>query len=265
MITSKENGKIKEIAHLMRSSSYRRETGMYVAEGRNMVSEAPPELIEEVFMSESFVNWNEFCVGRLSDDIGFEYEIVSDKVFARLSDLKSPQGIIAVMRMPGETDTGAVFKDPDLVVVLDGLSDPGNAGTIIRTAEACGVSGIIMTGGSVDIYNPKVVRSTMGSIYRVPVLYMKDMAEIADLLKGAGLKVYATMPPGGDNDNVKNLFDMDLCGKEAFIIGNESNGVSRAAKELADGGIYIPMMGKGESLNAAIACGIIMYFSRFGK
>ena len=178
MITSKENGKIKEIAHLMKSSSYRREMGMYVAEGRKMISEAPSELIVEVFMSESFVNWNEFCVGRLSEDIGFEYEVVSDKVFNRLSDLKSPQGIITVMRKPDEDGIFEAFKDPGTVVVLDGLSDPGNAGTIIRTAEACGVTGIMMTGGSVDIYNPKVVRSTMGSIYRVPVLYMDDISDI---------------------------------------------------------------------------------------
>lgn len=203
-------------------------------------------------------------------------EIVSDNVFVRMSDTQTPQGIMAVVKMSDvciedmfekdnytdskddgadkvEDNTADAKKQP-LLLILENLQDPGNLGTIVRMAEGAGVTGIIMSSNTVDIYNPKTIRSTMGSLYRVPVIYVDDICKAVDECKEKGVKVYAAHLKGTDNYNQK-----DYAQPTAFMIGNEGNGLSDRLTQKADELVRIPMQGKVESLNAAIACTILTY------
>ena len=145
-------------------------------------------------------------------------------------------------------------QEPFSLLILDGLQDPGNLGTLVRAGEGAGISGIIMSENTVDIYNPKVIRSTMGSIFRVPFIYVKDLKEVIDKLNSKGISVYASSLEGAieyDRPDYKK--------DTAFIIGNEAAGISKEILEMADKKIKIPMLGEVESLNAAVAGSILMY------
>ena len=182
-------------------------------------------------------------------------EVVTDNVFMRMADTQTPQGIMAVVKM-SDTDLKGILSDKrsPLLLLIENLQDPGNLGTIVRMAEGAGVTGIIMSSNTVDIYNPKTVRSTMGSLYRVPVIYVDDICEVADVCKSKGVTVYAAHLKGTDNYNKK-----DYTKPTAFMIGNEGNGLTDKLADKADEYVRIPMQGKVESLNAAVACTILTY------
>ena len=214
-----------------------------------MFQEAPREWLKKVYVSESGSKMHEIP----SD--GTEYEVVDDRVFQSMCDTKTPQGVLSVIRMPHYTEEEVMDngKTP-LLMVLEDLQDPGNVGTIIRTAEGAGVTGIIMSRGTADIFNPKTIRSTMGSIYRMPFLIVDDAVGFVKGLKSAeDLYVRGTsarrafLPRGGLHKGT------------AFLIGNEGNGLTDAMAEAAECLIRIPMEGKVESLNAAIASAVLMY------
>lgn len=245
MITSKSNQKIKRVKALMASAKERREQGLFVIEGSRLVSEAPAGLIEEVYVSSSFVKSGVECI-----PCDVDYEIVSDDVFRSLSDTVNPQGILAVVRIPA----GGMEKviGADLYIILDDVRDPGNLGTIIRTAEAAGAR-VIMSETCADLFNPKTVRSTMGTIFRVPFAIC-PVAEAIERLHEEGVTVCAAMLDGSVPYN-----ELDASGAVAFIIGNEANGVSAEAAEASDRRVRIPMKGRVESLNAAVSAAILMY------
>lgn len=179
---------------------------------------------------------------------------VGDNVFKEISDTENPQGILAVARFSFEDlDKLKDIKNPSLIF-LDRLQDPGNMGTIIRTADAFNIDGIIITDGSVDPYNPKVVRATMGSIFRLPIYYIEDSVCGLNSLKDNKLKVYSTSLEGS-----LPIYDIDYKDGFVLVIGNESTGVSNEVYNLSEGLIRIPMPGKAESLNAGVAASIIMY------
>ena len=139
-------------------------------------------------------------------------------------------------------------------MVLDNLQDPGNLGTIVRTAEGAGVDAVFMSKDTVDIYNPKVIRSTMGSIYRMPVVYVEDLIALLDTFKEKGIKSYAAHLDG------KNSYDQESYeGGTAILIGNEGNGLREEISNAADIWVKIPMLGQVESLNAAIAASVMMF------
>ena len=145
-------------------------------------------------------------------------------------------------------------KDNPVFVLLEDIQDPGNLGTILRTGEGAGIDGVIMTKDTVDIYNPKTIRATMGSIYRVPFLYVESMETVIGKLKEKGIAVYAA------HLNGENYYDsFDFTKGSAFLIGNEGNGLKKETADLADSYLKIPMEGKVESLNAAIATSLLMY------
>jgi TrmH family RNA methyltransferase len=184
----------------------------------------------------------------------YEHEIVADSVFRQMSDTQTPQGVLTVLRKPSYNIDTILDGPAPLVMVLEDLQDPGNVGTIIRTAEGAGVQGIFLTKNSVDITNPKVIRSTMGSIYRMPFIYVEDVVLLAHELKTRGIRSYAAHLKG------RNTYDKESYqGGTAFLIGNEGNGLSEKAAGCADCLIRIPMAGQVESLNAAMAAGILMY------
>ena len=237
MITSVSNTKIKNVMQLNQKAKARREQGLFVAEGRKMFLEAPENWVFQVFVSEKY-----------------PYEIVKDSVFRQMCDTKTPQGILTVLKLPSWSEEEVLAGENPLVMVLEDLQDPGNAGTIFRTGEGAGVSGVFLTKTCVDITNPKVIRSTMGSVYRMPFLYVEDVVSLKAELEQKGIRTFAAHLKG------KNSYDQeDYQGGTAFLIGNEGNGLTEEAAEAADCLIRIPMCGKVESLNAAMAAGILMY------
>ena len=259
MITNKE---IKELAAWNRKSKARKEDGVFLIEGTKMFLEAPMERIRKSFVSESFFKAesqkqengeNSPCLEKLNV---CGYEVVTDSVFAKITDTMTPQGILCVMnRFTYELQDLLIRRNPTLMVLED-LQDPGNLGTIMRTGEGAGIDGIIMSKGCVDIYNPKTIRSTMGSLYRVPFVYTDDLSGTIQSLQKEGICFYAAHLKGTDfYDEV----DYAVAKGIGFLIGNEGNGLKDETADLADSYIKIPMEGKVESLNAAIAATVLMY------
>lgn len=244
MITSMTNGRLKDVRALLERSGMRRKTGKFVVEGIRMYREIPQDMICETWLSDTFAKEH-------PEIKGADVETVSDEVFMKLSDTQHPQGILAVVRK--HEWLLADFIDGSLFMILEGLQDPGNLGTIIRTAEAAGVSGIIMDRNTADIYSPKVVRSTMGSIFRVPFIYTDELAETVKKLQEKHVTVYAAHLNGTE------LGGQPLASPRAFMIGNEGSGLSQELTALADSRIRIPMAGRVESLNAAVSAALLMY------
>lgn len=250
MITSLNNEQVKNIIQLNQKTKARKKQGLFVAEGRKMFREAPRDWISKVYVSESLSQDEELMMQVRN----VPHEIAADPVFRQMSDTQTPQGILTVLKTPSYTIEEIVHKKAPLLMVLEDLQDPGNAGTIFRTGEGAGVDGILLTKNCVDVTNPKVIRSTMGSIYRMPFLYVEDVVSLRERFRVADIRTYAAHLRG------KNFYDgEDYQGGTAFLIGNEGNGLTEQAAKSADCLIRIPMCGRVESLNAAMAAGILMY------
>jgi TrmH family RNA methyltransferase len=198
------------------------------------------------------------------DDGDTRLSILSDSVFAAVSQTKSPQGLMAVVKVCRYTLEDIISRSTEdkSYLILESIQDPGNLGTIMRTAEAAGISGVIIGGESCDMYNPKVVRSTMGAIFRVPFIYTDNLVETINQLKAQGVTVYGAHLKG------TNLYAEAFDGPVAFLIGNEGNGLSEEVSVTATRLIKIPMAGKVESLNAATSAALLsyeVYRQRLGK
>lgn len=248
MITSSSNSQVKNIMLLNRKAKERRAQGLFVAEGEKMYREAPLSWIQKVYLSESYQKMNE----TLRD--GIEYETVEDRVFSSMCDTKTPQGVLTLLHMPFYQPEQVLEGEAPLLMVLEDLQDPGNVGTIIRTAEGAGVTGVILSQNSADLFNPKTIRSTMGSIYRMPFLITSNPVGFVMELKRRGITTYAAHLNGKNSYREENY-----TGPSAFLIGNEGNGLSEGMSREASCLIRIPMEGQVESLNAAIASSILMY------
>lgn len=248
MITSTSNQQIKDLVRFQKKSRFRDEAGVFIVEGPRMASEIPADRIEKLYVSESYAKKNGF-----SQYLSSHTEILSDAVFAHVSDTKTPQGVLAVVRRAEYGMEDILSKNP-MILVLDNLQDPGNVGTIFRTAEAAGISGIILSRDCVDIYNPKVIRSTMGAVFRIPFFCTDDLPGCIGEIRQKGVTVYAAHLQGS------NSYDKeDYTGGCAFLIGNEGNGLREEVAECADRRVLIPMLGKAESLNAAVASAVLMF------
>ena len=255
MITSTGNARVKQLVTWQKKRKARDEEGVYIVEGIRMYREAPRAQVREVYVSEQFYS-------RYGEELGLsawgrQLEILSDHVFSHVSDTKTPQGILAIVKRLNYTMNDLMQvknqKEPHLVV-LDNLQDPGNLGTILRAGEAAGVTGVIMSHDCVDIYNPKVIRSTMGSVYRMPFVYVEHLPETLEVLAEAGIHSYAAHLKG------KNSYDQeDYTKGTAFLIGNEGNGLRDEVADVAECYIKIPMCGEVESLNAAVASSVLMF------
>ena len=252
MITSLNNSKIKHLIQLQTKTRFRKDNRQFIVEGIKMFMELPPKLHLQTYISESF---HARCPKEIKEKIaGKPYECVSDKLFKEVSDTQSPQGIMAVVRMPEYAFEELFLNDRPTFMILESLQDPGNLGTIIRTAEGAGITGVILNRASVDIYNPKVIRSTMGSIYRVPFIYSESLPETIKKLKSHDVKLYAA-----HLDGKRYYFEENYTSACGFMIGNEANGLSDSLTLLADDMIRLPMSGQVDSLNAAVAASILMY------
>lgn len=251
MITSTSNVQIKQIMALLKKSKERKEQKAFVIEGRKMFEEICQDKsrVVKAYFSDSYVK--EQYGGKALPEV--PYEIVADSVFDAMAETVTPQGVLAIVKMP-EHSLEDMIENAGTLVLLENLRDPGNLGTIIRTAEAAGVSGVILSKESVDIYNPKVIRSTMGAVYRVPFLYVEDFMALLGNLREKEVRLLAAHLKG-----TKTFDKADYSGKVGILIGNEANGLSEEASELAEEKVLIPMAGSVESLNAAVAAALLMY------
>ncbi len=250
MITSISNPRIKAIAQLQKKRKLREEKGIFIVEGIRMFSEIPVEDMLEVYVSESFYEKNK----PLLAEVKVAVEILSDPVFQKISDTKTPQGILSIVRRRTYTLEDIINHPQANILVLDGLQDPGNVGTIVRTGEAAGITGVILTRDTVDLFQAKTIRSTMGSIFRVPCVYVEDITAAIMEMKQKNISVFAAHLDGKMWYN-----DVKYSNNVALLIGNEGNGLREEVANLADTWVRIPMEGNVESLNAAIAATVLMY------
>jgi TrmH family RNA methyltransferase len=276
MIRSAQNQNVKNIIRLLSKRKERTEQKLFVQEGLRFVSETPHSLLRELYVSEGFMSdrdRREELEQRLDitlpldekegmaeiqfpDGNAVMYSTVTDDVMRKMTDTEAPQGVCAVSQMPEYSLEDMLAGPLTQILILEDIQDPGNLGTMIRTAEGAGTTGIIMTKNTVDVFSPKASRATMGSLFRVPFLVTSDLGETVTELKKQGVTTCAAYL-GGE----KNYTDIDCKKAVAFMIGNEGNGLRPETAALADEIVLIPMSGKLESLNAAMAAGILMYES----
>lgn len=255
MIGSTSNKQIKRVVNLRTKAKARREEKRYVAEGLRMCRELSPDQVEQLFVTEDFAGVAE----NRRWLAGFPHETVTDVVMNYMADTRTPQGVLAVVKqrhyrledlLPGAGKQAV----PACLMILETLQDPGNLGTILRAGEGAGITGVVMNRDTADIYNPKVIRSTMGSILRVPFVYVDDLGAALTQIKAAGIRLFAAHLKGTNNYDQE-----DYTGNTGFLIGNEAAGLTEEAAALADCYVKIPMAGKVESLNAAVASSILMF------
>lgn len=254
MIESTSNAGVKLVIGLNQKSKNRKKENAFVVEGPRMTFETPISLLKRVYYSESYsLSSEEKETLQRFQSNGILVEEVSEKVMKAMSDTITPQGILAVVEKPSYKLKDLLGENP-MVLVMETIQDPGNLGTMFRTAEGAGCSGIVMTKDTVDVFSPKSVRSTMGSLYRMPFFVTDDLADTVSWLKNEGVRFYAAAL-----DGTKPYDGFDYSESCGFLIGNEGNGLSKEAMDLADDKLVIPMGGQLESLNAAMAAGILMY------
>lgn len=253
-ILSTKNTMIKELKKLHKKK-HREDNQEYMIEGFHLIEEAVKanaQIKWILFNQRGESEWSAW----LNDQSQEQLIRVSDEVLESISELPTPQGMIAIIMMPTEED----IQLEGGWLLLDNVQDPGNVGTMIRTADAAGLSGVILGEGSSDIYNTKVLRAMQGSNYHLPVI-RKSLVEMINKFKAAKIPVYGT------ELNPEAIAYQKLTGLDqyALIMGNEGQGVSSEILELTDQNIYIPIRGAAESLNVAIAAGILMYHLELNK
>lgn len=243
--------------------SARQETGLYLLEGPQAAREVlayRPDSVVEIFATPTAMERHP-DVRDAARDAGFEVIFTTEAVLDAMADTVTPQGIVAVARQT-PTSVRDVFDDsPKLVVICEEVRDPGNLGTIIRAADAAGADAVILTGRTVDPYNPKVVRASTGSLFHLPVAVGADLASTIDRARSAGLRVIAADIGGGDFLASRAL----LAEPTAWLFGNEARGLESEALELADLALRLPIYGRAESLNLATAASVCLYESAFAQ
>lgn len=253
MITSTSNDRIKKIIKYKKSARERRKDRVFLVEGIRMFVEIPGELCQEVYMTADFFTNHR---DGMPEYMLSKVELVAPHVMETMTDTKTPQGVLSVVKQPSYSLAKVCEEKDDrapLILALENLQDPGNLGTIIRTSEGAGVTGIVMSADTVDIYNPKVVRATMGSIFRMPFCYVDDLTAWITSMKAQQVGTFSAHLQG------TRFYDFDYQKPTIFCIGNEGNGLTDELSQATEYKIKIPMLGKVESLNAATAATVLMY------
>lgn len=259
MITSSNNAKVKQVVQWQTKVKERRKDHVFLAEGVRMCEEAPVKSVREVYLTEELEQ--KLRQNAQNGDTAFwdklqqtGYETVSPEVFAKMADTQTPQGILTVLEQPSYDLTQLLEQPEPLFLILENLQDPGNLGTMIRTGEGAGITGVIMNSQTVDIFNPKTIRATMGSIFRVPFVYVPELSPVLTQMHEKGIHTYAAHLKG------KEYYDsFSFREPTAFLIGNEGNGLTKEISDQSGQYLKIPMEGKVESLNASIAAALLMY------
>lgn len=251
-ITGLQNPVVKAAAEL-KQKKYRQQQGRFLAEGLRTVEEAVRYgAVQSIFYT---AIEDERTRTVLEEAAAKQVKLicVSEAVLKKIADTETPQGVIAVCEM-GKSSVEDLLATGQMLLVLDRVGDPGNIGTMLRTADAAGLGGFVLLKGSADIYAPKTVRASMGSLFHLPVVSGVSEAEFVSSARKAGYELLVTCLDGADN-----LYKADLRGRLAFVMGNEANGVTDSLLEAADKRVFIPMQGRAESLNVAMAAGVVMF------
>jgi TrmH family RNA methyltransferase len=262
MIDNPRSPRVRSVAKLAKRNA-REETGLFLVEGPQAVGEvlaARPLSVVEIFATAAALDRNNAIV-QAAAVAGVAIETVTEAVLEAMADTVTPQGVIATCRQFTPSVAEVLAGAPRLIAILEEVRDPGNAGTIIRAADAAGADGVIFTGNSVDAYNPKVVRSTTGSIFHVPVAQNGTLAEALTAVRGAGLQVLAADVKGADLPKVRGLLDRPT----AWVFGNEAHGLTDDSLRLTDRVVRLPIYGRAESLNLATAASVCLYQSAFAQ
>ena len=252
VITSKDNEQIKYIRKL-KEKKYREEYNEFIIEGIKTIKEAIEEKadIKTIVVCEDCEKQGVFDKKLMYEIAKYNCIYVNEKVFDTITDVMNHQGMLAVVSK--KQRMSKIDYKEDLIIILDNIQDPGNLGTIIRTVDSAGIKQIVVSKESVEAYSSKVIRSTTGAIFRVNIIEVEDLEKTIKEIKKKGFRVYASVL--GHN---KGIYDINYK-KTAVIIGNEANGISENILNVSDEFITIPMLGKTESLNAAVATSIIIY------
>lgn len=252
VISSKENEFIKHIKKL-KEKKYRDISKEYVIEGIKLIKEAIEEKvnIKQIVICDNCENSSIIPKELMYEIAKYECIYVTEKIFKSITGVDTPQGILAIIEINNK-DTQINYEE-DIIVALDDIQDPGNLGTILRTVDSIGLSQILVSKGTADCYNPKVVRSTMGAIFRVKIIECDDLEKTLKEIKKHKFELVVTSLQTNNS-----IYDINY-DKKVIIIGNEANGVKQSIQDIADKKVKIPMMGKTESLNASVATGIILY------
>lgn len=251
-ITSTQNEQIKHVKKLQEKSSYRRKERQFIVEGKKSLMEVPVEDILHIYVTEvAYDREKTFLVP--FEEVN-KVTLVGESVLKHLSDEMTPQGMLGLIRMNSIEMKDLNLKDAPLLIALERIQDPGNLGTIIRTADAVGASGVLLSKDCVDLYNPKVIRATMGSLFHLPIVEQVELLEAVEKLQKLGCKVY-----GAALTNSVDAFENDYTTSTCFVIGNEGQGLTEDLQSATSGNVRIPMPGRAESLNASIAASVLLY------
>lgn len=257
MLTNIGSDRVRAVRALSRRAVRERE-GLFLAEGPQAVSEAVahrPDAVKELYFDAEVADRHSVLVER-ARSAGLSPREVSHEVLVAMCDTKVPQGIVAVCR-PIDVDLDVVLgQRPRLLLILTNIRDPGNAGTAIRGADAAGADAVLLSDSSVDIYNPKVVRSTVGSLFHLPIVTGVPISELLDRVRGSDIALLAT-----DGSGQSLLGDMDLTGRHGWVMGNEAWGLESDVRDACDAVVRVPIFGKAESLNLAMAATVCLYAS----
>jgi RNA methyltransferase, TrmH family len=262
VIDNPRSPRVRAVAKLAKRSA-RAETGLFLVEGPQAVDEAlsfKPDILVDLFLTPGASERHASLVERAAA-AGIAAETVSEQVLDAMSDTVTPQGVIAVCRQSAVPLDELLAGAPKLLTILEEVRDPGNAGTIIRAADAAGADGVILTGHSVDVFNPKVVRSTTGSIFHLPIVQGLSLQTALDAVRAAGVRVLAADIKGDDLPNIR----AELVHPTAWLLGNEAHGLSDESLRLADRIVKVPIYGHAESLNLATAASVCLYESAFAQ
>lgn len=264
MIDNPRSPRARAAAKLAKKSQ-RAEAGLFLVEGPQAVEEAVrhrPELLREIFVTPA-ADDRHSALMRVARAAGVRIESVTEQVLEVIADTVTPQGMVAVCALFPMALDAVLAAGPRLVAVLEEVRDPGNAGTIIRVADAAGADAVILTGTSVDPFNPKAVRASTGSIFHVPVVVGVPLGSTLDRLRAQGVRVLAADISGDDLLAVRSAGELD--GPTAWLFGNEARGLTSEQLALADRTVIVPIYGAAESLNLATAAAVCLYESAFAQ
>jgi TrmH family RNA methyltransferase len=256
--------RVRAVAKLTKRSA-RAETGLFLLEGPQAVREAltyRPDAIVELFATPG--GWEKHAdIRAAAGDAGVDVELVTEYVLNAMADTVTPQGLVAVVRQTPTSVREIFAAGPRLVAICEEIRDPGNLGTIIRAADAAGADAVVLTGRTVDPYNPKVVRSTTGSLFHLPVAVGAELPDVVVRAHGAGLRILAADVKGDDLLQARG--EGLLAEPTAWLFGNEAWGLEDDALALADRVLKLPIFGRAESLNLATAASVCLYESAFAQ
>ncbi|MFS0854452.1 TrmH family RNA methyltransferase [Microbacterium sp. 179-I 3D4 NHS] len=264
MLENPRSPRVRAVAKLTKRSA-RTETGLFLLEGPQAVREAltyRPEAIVELFATPT--GWERHAdIRGMAGDAGVEVEYVTEYVLNAMADTVTPQGLVAVVRQTPTSVRDVFASSPRLVAICEEVRDPGNLGTIIRAADAAGADAVVLTGRTVDPYNPKVVRATTGSLFHLPVSVGGDLADVIARAHDAGLRILAADVKG--DDLLAARAEGVLAEPTGWLFGNEARGLEDEALDLADRVLRLPIFGRAESLNLATAASVCLYESAFAQ